>query len=270
MTYSISNLLLVSLALVVLGCAEGVESRDESAAPSPADKVAATGSPSGSSGTATQEADDEGAGASASAPRSAKDDPAISAIRDFIAEQEENDRIDRSKSDWKTSLPKPQEVDFDSETDYFWNLETNKGDIKIRLMPDVAPMHVSSTLYLTELGFYDGLLFHRVIPDFMAQGGDPLGNGRGSPGYRYGGEFDPTVRHDRPGLLSMANAGSNTDGSQFFLTFRPTPHLDGKHTIFGEVVEGMDTLKAIEAEGTAPLGKTKSKVQIEKASISLD
>lgn len=193
------------------------------------------------------------------------DDPAMKTIRDFIAEQQ----IDKTKPQWKTKLPKPPKAEFDNDSNYYWNLKTNKGDIKIRLLADVAPMHVSSTIYLTELGFYDDLTFHRVITNFMAQGGDPLGNGRGGPGYKYGGEFDPNVRHDRPGLLSMANAGPYTDGSQFFLTFVPTPHLDDKHTIFGEVVSGMDTVKALEAEGSRT-GATKTRLELKKASISIE
>jgi cyclophilin family peptidyl-prolyl cis-trans isomerase len=136
-------------------------------------------------------------------------------------------------------------------------------------MPEVAPMHVSSTIYLTRLGFYDGTPFHRVISDFMAQGGDPLGTGRGGPGYQYGGEFDPKVKHDKPGLLSMANAGPGTDGSQFFLTFVPTPWLDGKHTIFGEVVAGKDTLHKLEELGSRS-GRPKEPLEITKATISVE
>jgi cyclophilin family peptidyl-prolyl cis-trans isomerase len=185
----------------------------------------------------------------------------IAAIDAFIAEQ----AIDTSGSDWKTSLPRPPLVTFGDETIY-WVLDTNVGDIKIKLLPDVAPMHVSSTIYLTNLGFYDDVVFHRVIQGFMAQGGDPTGTGRGGPGYKYDGEFSTSVRHDKPGLLSMANAGPGTDGSQFFLTFVPTPHLDGKHTIFGEVVEGMDTVKALEAGGSRS-GQTSQTLVIEKATI---
>lgn len=175
-------------------------------------------------------------------------DPAIAAMRAFIDTQ----KVDKQKSGWKTKLALPPKLSFTPGRKYFWQLTTSEGPIKIRLMPDVAPMHVSSTIYLAELGFYDGLTFHRVVPEFMAQGGCPLGNGSGSPGYKYASEFSPNAKHDRPGLLSMANAGPGTDGSQFFLTFVPTPFLDGKHTVFGEIVEGMDTLKKLERFGTKP------------------
>ena len=184
------------------------------------------------------------------------------AIDDFIAQQ----NIDKSIATWKTQLPKPPEVAFDDKT-YFWDVETNVGKIVIKLMPDIAPMHVSSLIYLTRLGFYDGTSFHRVIPGFMAQGGCPLGNGRGNPGYRFAGEFDSSVRHDRPGLLSMANAGPGTDGSQFFITFKPTPHLNDKHTIYGEVVEGMKTVKKLEARRTRGSPNLKDPLQIEKATL---
>jgi cyclophilin family peptidyl-prolyl cis-trans isomerase len=130
-------------------------------------------------------------------------------------------------------------------------------------------MHVSSTIYLARTGFYDGLGFHRVIPGFMAQGGDPLGRGTGGPGYQYAGEFDPKLKHDKGGLLSMANAGPGTDGSQFFLTFVATPWLDGKHTIFGEVVEGMGTLQELERRGS-PSGQTKEKLEIRTARITVE
>jgi cyclophilin family peptidyl-prolyl cis-trans isomerase len=129
-------------------------------------------------------------------------------------------------------------------------------------------MHVTSFMYLTRLGFYDDLAFHRVITNFMAQGGDPAGNGTGGPGYEFDGEFSAGVRHDRPGLLSMANRGPGTDGSQFFLTFIPTPWLDGKHTIFGEVVEGMDVLQSLEAAGS-PSGRTSQPLKMEKVTIEV-
>jgi cyclophilin family peptidyl-prolyl cis-trans isomerase len=189
-------------------------------------------------------------------------DEALPKMREFITSK----AIDKTKPNWKTTLPMPPKLTFDPARKYFWLLNTTEGPIKIRLMPDVAPMHVSSTIYLTELGFYDAVKFHRVIPGFMAQGGDPLGNGTGGPGYKFAGEFSPKARHSKPGLLSMANAGPGTDGSQFFLTFVETPHLDDKHTIFGEIVEGLDNLKKMEASGS-PTGKTSKVLQIDSAKI---
>jgi len=188
-----------------------------------------------------------------------KTDPAIAKIDEFIAAQ----KIDKGNPSWKQNLPKPPQVTFSKDKKYVWVLETNKGTMKITLKPDVAPMHVSSTIYLTRLGFYDGLIFHRVIQGFMAQGGCPLGTGTGGPGYQFDGEYRADVKHDRPGLLSMANAGPGTDGSQFFLTFVPTPWLDGKHTIFGEVVEGQEVLRALEAAGSRS-GATSEPLRIEK------
>jgi len=192
-------------------------------------------------------------------------DPAVQAIDKFIA----GAGIDKNKEGWKMRVPQPPKQTFAAGKSYFWKLETNKGPIKVKLRPEVAPMHVTSTIYLTRLGFYDGIVFHRVIPGFMAQGGDPTGTGSGGPGYKYAGEFDPAVKHDRKGLLSMANAGPGTDGSQFFLTFVPTPWLDGKHTLFGEVVDGDATLAKLEAAGS-PGGATKEKLLIQKAEISAD
>ena len=142
------------------------------------------------------------------------------------------------------------------------------GDVVIRLRPDLAPQHVARIVELANDGFYDGVVFHRVIPGFMAQGGDPTGTGRSGPGYQYAGEFDSKVKHDKGGLLSMANAGPNTDGSQFFLTFVATPWLDGKHTIFGEVVSGIDTLKKLEEKGTQG-GQPTAPLKIVKATIEV-
>jgi peptidyl-prolyl cis-trans isomerase B (cyclophilin B) len=115
-------------------------------------------------------------------------------------------------------------------------IQTTKGDIRLNLFPDKAPLTVLSFVNLAKRGFYDGLKFHRVIPDFMIQGGCPLGTGTGGPGYRFKDEFSKDLRHDKPGKLSMANAGPGTNGSQFFITHVPTPWLDDKHAIFGEVV----------------------------------
>jgi len=185
-----------------------------------------------------------------------------------IQEKQRNEAIKKTgeANAWKLQLKKPELMTFDSGKDYFWILETNKGTIRIKLMPDVAPMHVTSTIFLTKKGFYDGLIFHRVIPGFMAQGGCPIGTGTAGPGYKYAGEFKPNVKHDRPYLLSMANAGPGTDGSQFFLTFKATPWLDGKHTLFGEIVSGQDVMKKLEAAGS-PKGTPKEKLVIIKGRI---
>ena len=119
-------------------------------------------------------------------------------------------------------------------------MKTSKGDIRLNLFPDQAPVTVANFVNLARRGFYNGLKFHRVIKDFMIQGGCPRGTGTGGPGYRFEDEFDPSLRHDRPGLLSMANAGPGTNGSQFFITHVPTPWLDDNHSIFGEVEEAGD------------------------------
>lgn len=187
---------------------------------------------------------------------------AVAQVDAFIATQ----KIDKANTAWRTSLTKPPVADFAAGKSYAWVLETTHGTITIDLMPKVAPMHVTSTIYLTKLGFYDGLAFHRVIPGFMAQGGCPLGNGRGGPGYKYQGEYDASAVHDKQGTLSMANAGPGTDGSQFFLTFGATPHLNNRHTVFGSVSSGHAALKAIEAAGSSS-GSTKEKVAINKATI---
>jgi cyclophilin family peptidyl-prolyl cis-trans isomerase len=189
---------------------------------------------------------------------------AVTNIDAFIAQE----NIDKKTAKWKLKLSKPPMQQFDQGKTYIWNLETNVGNIAVKLLPKAAPMHVTSTIYLTRLGFYDNVVFHRVITDFMAQGGDPTGTGRSGPGYTYDGEFGSSVRHDKPGMLSMANAGPGTDGSQFFLTFKATPWLDGKHTIFGEVVDGKGTLKTLEDAGSRS-GSTSKRLEITKASIEV-
>jgi cyclophilin family peptidyl-prolyl cis-trans isomerase len=115
----------------------------------------------------------------------------------------------------------------------------------VELFAAKVPKTVNNFVFLAREGFYEGIMFHRVIANFMVQGGDPTGRGSGGPGYKFGDEFDPTLKHDRPGVLSMANAGPGTNGSQFFITHVPTPWLDGKHSVFGQVVEGMDVLMSI-------------------------
>ena len=125
-------------------------------------------------------------------------------------------------------------------------MTTNKGDIRLELFADKTPKTVANFEKLAADGFYDGLSFHRVIDDFMVQGGCPQGTGSGGPGYQFEDEFDPSLKHDEPGVLSMANAGPNTNGSQFFITHVPTPWLDGKHSVFGKVLgDGQDVVNSI-------------------------
>lgn len=137
-----------------------------------------------------------------------------------------------------------------AENELMLVIETNKGVIKAQLVPGKAPLTVANFVNLVQRGYYDGLKFHRVIPDFMVQTGDPLGNGSGGPGYTFEDEFDPSLKHDKPGVLSMANRGKATNGSQFFITHVPTPWLDNKHTIFGQVVNGQDVVNSIQMNDT--------------------
>jgi len=177
--------------------------------------------------------------------------------------------INRTGPDWKQNLEKPEMMTFEEGKSYYWDMQTNKGDMSFRLFHETAPAHVTSTIFLTKLGFYDSVVFHRVIPGFMAQGGDPTGTGRGGPGYKYDGEFVSTITHDKPGMLSMANAGPGTDGSQFFITFVPTQFLDGKHTIFGELIQGTETLRTLEKSGSRS-GQTSEHLEIVKATIRVE
>ncbi len=124
-------------------------------------------------------------------------------------------------------------------------VKTDKGDIEGVLYPAKAPVTVANFLNLAKRGYYNGLTFHRVIPNFMIQGGDPTGTGSGGPGYRFEDECTPELKHDKPGIFSMANAGPGTNGSQFFITHTPTPHLDGKHTVFGAVTKGQDVVDTV-------------------------
>jgi cyclophilin family peptidyl-prolyl cis-trans isomerase len=133
----------------------------------------------------------------------------------------------------------------DLKKKYSATISTDKGDIVLELFASRTPRTVNNFVFLAREGFYDGTIFHRVLADFMAQAGDPTGTGRGGPGYRFADEFDRSLRHDKPGVLSMANAGANTNGSQFFITHVPTPWLDGKHSIFGQVTQGLDVLFSI-------------------------
>jgi peptidyl-prolyl cis-trans isomerase B (cyclophilin B) len=130
-------------------------------------------------------------------------------------------------------------------TDIRIKMKTDKGDIELTLFPSKAPVTVANFLNLAKQKYYDGLKFHRVIPDFMIQGGDPTGTGMGGPGYKFEDEFMPELKFDKPGVLAMANAGPRTNGSQFFITHKETPWLNNKHTIFGHVTKGQDVVNAI-------------------------
>ena len=139
----------------------------------------------------------------------------------------------------------PPEMEIDLKKKYTARMNTDVGTMVIELFADKTPNTVNNFVFLSRHGFYDGVIFHRVIAGFMAQGGDPSGTGSGGPGYKFKDEFHPSLRHDKQGVLSMANAGPDTNGSQFFITHVPTPHLDGRHSVFGQVVEGLDVLMAI-------------------------
>ena len=141
----------------------------------------------------------------------------------------------------------PPQMQIDPNKAYKARMETDKGTMVIELFADKTPKTVNNFVFLAREGYYDNVIFHRVISNFMVQGGDPTGTGRGDPGYNFGDEFVASLRHDKQGILSMANAGPGTNGSQFFITHGPTPHLDGKHTVFGQVIEGLDVLMSIPA-----------------------
>ena len=141
--------------------------------------------------------------------------------------------------------PTPPSGDLDTSKSYTATFKIERGEFEIMLFANDAPLTVENFVNLARAEFYDATTFHRVIPGFMVQGGVPEGTGTGGPGYRFGDEFNPNLRHDSEGVLSMANSGPGTNGSQFFITLAPTPHLDGMHTVFGKVTRGMDVVKAI-------------------------
>ncbi len=140
----------------------------------------------------------------------------------------------------------PPAMQIDPPKTYRVTIETNRGDMELELYPEHAPKTVNNFVFLAQEGFYDGIVFHRVISDFMVQGGDPTGTGRGGPGYQFEDEVaENPLRHEAK-VISMANSGPNTNGSQFFISHSPQPHLDGMHTVFGKVVEGQDIVDAIQ------------------------
>ncbi|MDT8903974.1 peptidylprolyl isomerase [Anaeroselena agilis] len=161
----------------------------------------------------------------------------------------------------------PAAVNVSSPTNSKATFETSMGTFKVELFEDKAPVTAKNFITLADKGFFNGLIFHRVIDGFMIQGGDPKGNGTGGPGYTIPDEFTKNLRHASEGVLSMANAGPNTGGSQFFITLVPTPWLDDKHAVFGKVVEGMDVVRAIGKVKTGPGDKPITDVVIKKITI---
>jgi peptidyl-prolyl cis-trans isomerase B (cyclophilin B) len=137
-------------------------------------------------------------------------------------------------------------MEIDPEKTYHALLQTSRGDIELELYPQYAPLTVNNFVFLSRQGFYDGVTFHRVIQDFVIQGGDPTGSGRGGPGYRFADEVQNNPLKHEKGVISMANAGPNTNGSQFFITHSPQPHLNGKHTVFGKVIKGQEVVDAVQ------------------------
>ena len=162
----------------------------------------------------------------------------------------------------------PPDMNLNPASDYYANFATGKGLVRVKLFAREAPETVNNFVFLARDGYFDGTTFHRVIGDFMAQGGDPTGTGAGGPGYSIQDEFHPDLRHDKPGILSMANAGPNTGGSQFFITHGATPWLDDKHAVFGEVVDGMDVVYALrerDPQRDREAGDEIERVEIEEA-----
>lgn len=166
------------------------------------------------------------------------------------------------------SYSSPPEMQIDPQKEYHANLQTDRGPLRVRLFAAEAPETVNNFVFLAREGYFDGTTFHRVIKNFMVQAGDPTGTGTGSPGYKIPDEFHPDLKHDRAGILSMANAGPNTGGSQFFVTHTATPWLDGRHAIFGEVVEGIENLYEIrerDPQSDPNPGDTLNRVEIEES-----
>lgn len=175
---------------------------------------------------------------------------AVSQMKAAVAELEASGRVKKDAPGWRTRLPKFEAVTFEAGGTYRWRIVTSEGEMVAELYPEVAPEHVRNVLYLSLLGFYDGLGFHRIIPGFMAQGGCPVGRGTGGPGYSVPLEVSRDRLHGQAGVLSMArSANPNSAGSQFFITFGPARSLDMQYSVFGQVVEGMETVKALEGAG---------------------
>ena len=175
-------------------------------------------------------------------------------------------KVPRQAEEEKPMFDTPPEMAIDPKKDYRATLETSCGPIELELFADQTPVTVNNFVFLAREGFYDGLTFHRVIPDFVIQGGDPNGDGSGGPGYEFEDEIVNRLKFNEPGLLAMANSGPNTNGSQFFITTGEPTHLNGLHTIFGRVSKGMDAVREIEALGSAD-GAPSARIYIERVTI---
>ncbi len=184
----------------------------------------------------------------------------------FFVSCAENSKNNADLVENKNNLIAPQ-GNLDISKTYYAEFNTDSGKFTVQLYDDLAPYTVENFINLSENNFYNGTTFHRVIPGFMAQGGDPTGTGSGGPGYKFNDEFSSSLRHNGEGILSMANAGPNTNGSQFFITYTATPHLDGMHTVFGKIIEGMDVVNSIRERdpmSDAEEGDKIHKITIEK------
>jgi len=203
------------------------------------------------------------------------EDPAIAEIAAFIASHDVTlggERIDKSRSAWRFFVPKPPKVAFTPSKTYVWRLTTSHGPLNVRLFTADAPHHCSAILYLAMLGYFDGLGFPRVIQQFLAQGGDPRGDGTGDPGYALDLEISPNLKHDRPFIVSTANSGEGTDNSQFFVTFRAVPSLDGRYSIFGELhdEESKKTARVMDALGSLVEGPPSEKITILSSTYTVE
>ena len=217
------------------------------------------------------DADGQFDGAGPSDGANAPSDGAIAAIDAFIAEN-----VDRDNPSWRFTLKRPPRLSFNESANYMLSMETNRGPVKIRLLPDLAPMHVSNAIYLARLGYYDGNSSHRAMKGFMVQAGSSNGRGGGSPGYGLKLEAGPTHVYDRPGLLAAARTNDpHSAGSQFFLMLAPYAPLNGKYTIYGELAndaktESMMTLRAMEEVSNPGDGPPRQPIVFEKFTITVE
>lgn len=194
-------------------------------------------------------------------------DTAVAKIQEYIERNAQAKRPDKSAPAWRTALPMRPKVAFESARAYIWILETEFGPVQVRLLAGAAPEHAANAIYLSLLGFYDGLSIHTIVPGKALESGDPADDGKGSPGYAFSPEAT-AAKHDRRGIVSALSQGPSTDDSKFRIMFGPDPSIDPRSTVFGEVENGFDALQRIEALGT-PDGRPKRHVAIRRATIAI-